>query len=124
LPFRLPRGAPDVAVHDGLGNPAGRRPGFVYETTLARPAHHARDAYVKWLGVAWRQPTGDAASHASTNDAAPPAASLSKEDAYREYCQYLQCVETRAMNVTVLAASDLDERIVEAFGMTQNRLAS
>jgi hypothetical protein len=79
----------DVAVHDGLGNPAGHRPGFVYETTLARPAHHARDAYVKWLGEAWRQPRGDAASHASTTDAAPPAASLSKEDAYREYCEYL-----------------------------------
>jgi hypothetical protein len=26
----------DVAVHEGLSNPAGRRPGFVYETTLAR----------------------------------------------------------------------------------------
>jgi hypothetical protein len=78
----------DVAVHDGLGNPAGHRPGFVYETTGARPADDARNAYVKWLGEAWCQPTRDAASHAGTTVVARPTAS-SKEDAYREYCEYL-----------------------------------
>jgi hypothetical protein len=70
----------------------GHRPGFITDDDnddAEEAAQEARDEYVQWLREAWRQPTGDAPSHASTTDAAPPAASLNKEDAYRQYCEYL-----------------------------------
>jgi len=69
----------------------GHRPGFVTDddSDARDAAETARDEYVQWLGEACRQRRSDAASHASTTDAAPAAASLSKEEAYRQYCEYL-----------------------------------
>jgi hypothetical protein len=81
-------GLQDSFVHDGMGHPAGYRPGFCFAAVsdeLTDRAMRARDRYIRNLADAWKNPL----SERTTKQSSPRSSNDEAEQAYRAYVDRL-----------------------------------
>ena len=75
-------------VHDGRGNPAGQRPGFLYSDGNERAEQALADAYRAYdatLGERWRQGPGQRSSQAESKPQTFESPEAALATAYAQY---------------------------------------
>jgi hypothetical protein len=78
-------------LHDGMGNPAGYKPGFAYGGPVAdhARAHTARQAYVDAVTSAWRDPPPLQVPPSGHSNALKPAPKPPQRDGHRAWQAYV-----------------------------------
>jgi hypothetical protein len=91
-------GAP---LHDGMGNPAGFKPGFAYRGHVPFAHHeragHARQAYLDALTQAWKNPPAEIKPPAPKPSPPPPQRA---GDGHRVWQNYVANLSTAWKNPT------------------------